>query len=409
MRERLAHEFPGVITEVSQPLEHLLAHLLSGVKAQVAFKVFGPDLEVLRRVAREVEDALRPIPGVVDLYADPQVLVDRIVVEPRREALARLGLTVRDVAEVVELALEGEKLGEMQAEQILFPIIVRLEEDDRRDLFDVRGLNLRTADGGRLRLEDVAEVKLSKTPNNIDRENVARRIAVQFNVAGRALGDVVADAERALQPIRQRLAETPGYSIRTGGQYEAQQEAARLILLFSALAFVIVLLVLYLHFRSLNLCMQVLSSVPLAFAGAAAWIAWSGQTVSVATLVGLIALGGIAARNAILLIDHYLHLMREEGEPFSAAMIVRAGQERMAPVLMTALASGIALVPLAVAPDTPGREILQPVAAVIISGLVSCTLLEFIARPALFWLFGRREAEKVAARPEASELPTTLR
>jgi len=406
IRERLAAEFPGVTTEVSQPLAHLLAHLLSGVKAQVAITIFGPDLEVLRGLAAEVEAAVRPIPGVVDLYTEPQVLIDQVAVEPRREALARFGLNVHDVAEVVELALEGEKLSLMQRDQFLFPMVIRLEEKDRRNLDSLRNLVLRTADGRRLRLSDVARVRVVKTPNNINRENVSRRIAVQHNVAGRSLGEVVADIRKVLAPIEAHMAETPGYSVRIGGQYEAQQEATRMIVLFSVLSGLIMFLILYMHFRSINLSLQVLVSVPMAFIGAVAFIAVSGDAVSVASLVGLIALGGIASRNAILLIDHYLHLMREEGEAFGIEMMVRAGKERMVPVLMTALTSGIALVPLAVAADQPGRELLYPVATVIISGLVSSTLLDFLVRPALFWTFGRREAERLTARPAAPDRAT---
>jgi Cu/Ag efflux pump CusA len=195
-----------------------------------------------------------------------------------------------------------------------------------------------------------------------------------------------------------------GYSVRIGGQFEARQEASRMIALFSLFSLAIMFLLLYFHFRSVNLSLQVLASVPMAFVGAVAWIVLSGQAVSVATLVGLISLGGIAARNAILLIDHYIHLMREEGEPFGPAMIVRAGQERMVPVVMTALTSGIALVPLALAPDQPGRELLYPVATVIIGGLVSSTLLDFLVHPALFALLGRRAAERLAAHREAGWL-----
>jgi CzcA family heavy metal efflux pump len=395
IRSRLAEAFPGVITEVSQPLEHLLAHLLSGVKAQVAIKVFGPDLEVLRRVAREVEAAVRPVPGVVDLYTEPQVQVDQIAVEPDREALARHGLTVDDVGRVVELALEGERLSQMQIGPFLYPVVIRLEEADRKNLESIRDLWLHTAEGSRLRLGDVARVRLVSTPNNINRENVSRRIAVQHNVAGRALGDVVADVQRAIEPVQERLARTPGYAIRIGGQYEAQQEATRMIAVFSVIALIIMFLVLYLHFRSVNLSLQVLGSVPLAFLGAVAFLAVSGQPVSVATLIGLIALAGMASRNAILLIDHYLHLMRQEGASFEPAMIVRAGQERMVPVMMTALTSGMALVPLALAMDQPGRELLQPVATVIIFGLLSSTLADFLVRPALFQVSGRGPAARL--------------
>jgi len=187
----------------------------------------------------------------------------------------------------------------------------------------------------------------------------------------------------------------PGYTIRVSGQFEAQEKATRLITLLSVLSLLAMFGILYLHFRSANLALQVLMSIPMAFVGAAALVVLTGQPLSVATLVGLIALGGIAARNGILLLDHYLHLMREEGEPFGVDMIIRAGQERMIPVLMTAMTSGIGLVPLALAPDQPGRELLYPVATVIIGGLISSTILDFLVRPGLFAWWGRAAAERV--------------
>ncbi|MCW8131964.1 MAG: efflux RND transporter permease subunit [Planctomycetota bacterium] len=402
-QQRLEDEFPGAAVAVEQPLAHLLSHLLSGVNAQVAIKINGPDLEVLRKTASEVENALRPIPGVTALYTQPLVRVDQIVVEPRRERLAAFGLSVKDVSEAVELGGGGEELSRIVSGQVSYPIIVRLEEKDRNSLESLRGLPLRTPEGARIRLSDVADVKISQTPNNINRENVSRRAVVQHNVAGRSLGEVVADVERALEPIKQKLAGMPGYSIRLSGQFEAQAEAQRLLIVLSFVSLAAMFLILFLQFRSVNLSMQVLMSIPMAFVGAVTYIVLSGQTMSVATLVGLISLGGIAARNAILLIDHYLHLMREEGETFSREMIVRAGQERMVPVLMTALCSGIALIPLALAPDEPGRELLYPVATVIIGGLISSTLLDFLVTPGLFWTFGRTDAERLAAAPRRKD------
>jgi CzcA family heavy metal efflux pump len=410
IRARLADEFPGIATDVGQPLAHLLSGLLSGVSAQVAIKITGPDLEVLRRTAEEAKAAIEGVPGVKDLYVQPMVLVDQIAVNPRREQLARTGLTVKDIAESVELAGGGDEVSRMSVGQASYPIIVRLAEKDRRDLESLRNLQLRTPDGGRVLLADVAEVALTKTPNNINRENVTRRAVVQHNVEGRSLGEVVADVDRALEPVRRKLAAMPGYAIRISGQFEAQAEATRLILTLSTVSLLAMFAILFLHFKSVNLAIQVLLSIPMAFIGAVAYIVLSGQTISVATLVGLISLGGIAARNAILLLDHYLHLMRAEHEPFSEEMIVRAGQERMVPVLMTALCAGVGLIPLALAPDQPGREILYPVATVIIGGLISSTLLDFLARPGIFWLFGRSEAERLAALPHAAEdaLESTL-
>jgi CzcA family heavy metal efflux pump len=397
VREKLETEFPGVATEVEQPLAHLLSHLLSGVNAQVAVKVFGPDIHVLQRTTEEIEAALKPIAGVEDLHTQPLVLVDQLSIEPRRERLAQSGVTVKEIADTIALSGGEEEVSRITIGQVAYPVIVRLESKDRQNLAALNALQLRASTGGRVALSDVAEVKMSKTPNNIVRENVSRRMVVQHNVAGRSLGEVVADVEKALEPIRAKLAAQPGYSIRLSGQFEAQAEATRLIIILSFVSLIAMFFILFLHFRSLNLSLQVMLSIPMAFIGAAAFIVASGQTMSVATLVGLISLGGIAARNAILLLDHYLHLMREEREPFSEQMIIRAGQERMLPVLMTALCSGIALVPLALSPDEPGREILYPVATVIIGGLLSSTILDFLVTPGIFWTLGRRDAERLAA------------
>ena len=401
IRKDMEQVFPGVATSVEQPLAHLLSHLLSGVYAQVAVKVFGDDLPTLRRIGKEVETALRGIEGVVDLNREQQVLVEQVEVAPVRSALARQGLSVEDVAETVELALEGEEITRLILGQYSYPIVLRLEEKDRKDLPAVRGLLVRAADGRTLRLSDVARVGISKTPNNINRENVSRRVVVQHNVAGRSLGEVVTDVEAALDRVRARL--PAGYAIRVSGQFEAQAEAATLMISLSSLSLAVMFLLIFLHFKSANLALQTLASIPMAFVGAVAFILLTGQSVSIATLVGLISLAGIAARNNILLRDHYLHLMREEGEPFSRAMIIRAGQERIVPVLMTALTSGIALVPLVLSPDQPGRELLYPVASVIVGGLVSATLLDLLLTPGLFWIFGRRAAESLVANYQPEE------
>jgi CzcA family heavy metal efflux pump len=399
IREKLQDEFPGVPTETEQPLAHLLSHLLSGVNAQVAIKIYGPDLEVLRKTSAEIEAAIRPIPGVKDLYTQPLVLIDEIVANPKREELAKYGLSVKDLAETFELGGGAEEVSRMNLGQVSYPIIVRLEEKDRRDLESLKNLAIRAPNNSTVRAMDVADVKMSKTPNMINRENISRRAVVQHNVGGRSLSEVVGDVEKALEPIRQRLSATPGYSIRVSGQFEAQAEATRLIFMLSTVALAAMFLILYMHFGSVNFSIQVLLSIPMAFIGAVVYIVVSNQTMSVATLVGLISLGGIAARNSILLIDHYLHLMREEKVPFSVEMLVRGGKERMVPVLMTALCGGIGLLPLALAPDEPGREILYPVATVIIGGLITSTLLDFLVTPGVFWVFGRRDAERYAAKP----------
>jgi Cu/Ag efflux pump CusA len=400
IRARLAEEFPGVATAVEQPLAHLLSHLLSGVNAQVAIKVFGPDLPTLREFAGEIEAAIRPIRGVTDLFVEPQVLVREAAVRLRREDLARRGLTAEQVAEVVDLGLEGEEVSRLVVGQIPHPIVMRLRPEDRADLGSLRDLPLRSPSGERVLLSEVADVDWSFTPNNLNRENLSRRIVVQHNVQERSLGEVVEDVERALAPIRARLATRPGTSLKISGQFEAQREAERRLVLLSLLALAAMFAILLGHYRSANLAAQVLASIPMALIGGVAALVLTGQVVSVAALVGLVALSGIAARNCILLVDHYLHLVREENAPFGVEMVLRAGKERLVPVLMTALCTGIALVPIALTPGEPGRELLYPVATVILGGLVSSTLLDILVTPGLFLALGRRAAAAHGARRE---------
>lgn len=399
IRHDLGDEFPGIANSTEQPLAHLLSHLLSGVTAQVAIKISGPNLDVLREAAQEIEQEIAQIEGVRDLYVEPQVLIDQVLVRPRREALASHGLGVMDLAETVELAMGAEEVSRFQVGRMTYPIKVSLREADRRNVEQLGALYLRGADGALTRVDDVAAVGLTKTPNNIQRENVERRVVVQHNVAGRALSEVVADVEAALDPIRAKLSATPGYAVRVSGQFEAQQAATRAIALLSVVSLILMIVILFSHFRSLRIAALVLCTRPLALVGGAVLLAMTRQELSVAALVGFIALLGIAARNAILLVDHALHLMRDEGVPFGEELIVRAAKERIVPVLMTALTSGIGLLPLALAADQPGRELLYPVATVILGGLFTNTLLDFLVVPGLLHRLGGKEARRLAAEP----------
>ncbi|MCC6670034.1 MAG: efflux RND transporter permease subunit [Planctomycetes bacterium] len=394
LRTRVGETFPGAAIEVEQPLAHLLSHMLSGSNAQVAIQIRGPDLALLRRLAAQARAAVAAVPGVTDLVVEPLVLVDQIEVLPDRDRLARLGLKVEDVAQVVALALEGGEVSRLQLREFSHPIVMRLRAEDRRDPAALGRLLVAGAGATAVPLETVADVQRTRAANEVRREDGMRRILVQHNVQGRALGTVVAEVERALVPVRSAL--PAGYSLRIRGQHEAQQDATRVIAGLSLLSFLAMVGLVFLHFRDWNLTLQTLLSLPMAFLGAVAFVVAFRQNLSLATLVGLISLAGLAARNKILLIDHYLHLMREEGESFGRAMIVRAGQERAIPVLMTALSSGIALVPLLLAPGEPGREILHPVATVIVGGLISSTLLDLLLTPGVFWLFGQRAAEHAA-------------
>ncbi|MCH2206902.1 MAG: efflux RND transporter permease subunit [Lentisphaerales bacterium] len=403
IRNKFAIEFPGVAMAIDQPLTHLLSAMLSGVKAQVAVKVFGPDMDQLRSLAKDVEAELKLVDGVKDLMIEPQVLVPNVVIDPNREQLARHGLSVDDIGEMIELSLGGEEISRLVQGRFIYPIVLRVEEKDRKDLNKINNLYVRKHDGSLIRLKDVADIRIEMTSNNIKHENVGRRIVVQHNVAGRSLGEVVADVNKALDPVLEKIAGLKGYSLKISGQFEAQEAATKRILILSVLSLFAMILILYMHFNSFNLSVQVLASIPMAFIGAVLYIKITDQTVSVATLVGLISLGGIATRNAILLLDHYIHLIKEEKMKFSEELIVKAGQERMIPVMMTALTSGVALIPLALSPGQPGKEILYPVATVIIGGLISSTLLDFIVRPAIFSLFGEKACKNVQDPEKVAE------
>jgi len=291
--------------------------------------------------------------------------------------------------------MNGEVVSEVLLGQRTFDLLVRLDEPFREDIEAVRRLSIDLPEGGRTKLSSVARIYKSSGPNTI--------IVIQCNTSGRGLVDVVRDIRQRLEPIERSL--PAGYFISYEGQFESQRSASRVIGTLFVLSLFAVFLVLHAMFRSANLALEVMVALPMAFIGSVAALYLTGQTLTVAAMVGFISLCGIASRNGILLINHYLHLVKYEGETWSREMIIRAGKERLAPVLMTALTSGIGLVPLAMAAGQPGKEILYPVATVIIGGLLSSTLLEFFVRPALFWKFGLRAAQRVVAR---SEQDTTL-
>ncbi len=395
IREALA-DVPGIVTSVEQPLAHLISHMLSGVQAEVAVKLYGDDLEVMRRAARRMRDAVADVPGVTDLQVEPQVEIPQLRIEIDGHQLTRYGLRRSDVNEFVETAMNGEVVSEMLIDQRTFDLLVRLDEPYREDVEAVKRLSIDLPGGGTTNLGSVADVYRASGPNTINREQVRRRIVVQCNTSGRGLVDVVRDVKERLDPIAREL--PTGYFVEYGGQFQSQQSASRRMAVYFAGAIVGMFLVLFTMFRSANLALQVMIALPMAFIGSVAALYVTGQTLTVAAMVGFISLCGIASRNGILLVNHYLHLVRHEGEEWSPEMVVRAGQERVAPVLMTALTSGIGLVPLALAAGEPGKEILYPVATVIIGGLTTSTALEFLVRPALFWQVGVGAARRALKR-----------
>lgn len=392
IREELT-QVPGVAIAVEQPLQHVITQMLSGVKAQVGIKLYGDSLDVLRSKADEIKAAIADVRGVKDLMVEPQIEIPQLRINLDRDALAANGLNSADVNELVETAMNGRVVSEIVLGERKFDLLVRLDDPFRNDPQELKRMALELPRGGQIPLQAVADVDDdSSGPNTINRENVRRRIIVQCNAAGRDLGSLVAEIRKRLAPIQASL--PTGYFVHYSGQFESQQSATRTIGLLSLVSLACMILALYTLFHSLNLSFQVLAALPMAAIGAVAALVLTGQSLTVASMVGFISLAGIASRNGILLIAHYLHLVRHEGEQFTPQMIERAGRERLAPMLMTALCAGIALIPLALAAGQPGKEILYPVATVILGGLISSTLLDFFVRPALFWTFGRNAAQR---------------
>lgn len=401
IREAMA-DIPGVVSAVEQPISHLISHMLSGVKAQIGIKIYGDDLDLLRRKAQEMEQAVKTVPGVADLMLEPQVLIPQLRIELKREKLALNGLTASQVNQFIETALNGVVVSEVLDGQRTFDLLVRFDNKDREDMEALRRLSIDLPEGGTVPLESVANIYEAGGPNTINRENVRRRIVLQCNVSERGVVDVVTDIQKKLNPIAATL--PPGYFVEYGGQFQSQKEASRILGVLFAVSLVGVFLTLYVMFRSVNLSLQVMAALPMAFIGSVAALVLTGQTLTIAAMVGFISLAGIASRNGILLLNHYLHLVKYEGETWSHSMIIRAGLERLAPVLMTALTAGIGLVPLVLAAGEPGKEILYPVATVILGGVISSTLLDFFVHPALFWLFGLKAAQRVVSE-SAEEIP----
>jgi CzcA family heavy metal efflux pump len=382
---------PGTFTNVGQPIGHRLAHMLSGVSAKIAVKIFGPDLDVLRAKGAEVEGIAKKIGGLTDVFLEKQVPIPQIKLQVDRARAKTFAVQPGSVNEQLSTLLGGKVLAELREGQRTMDLLLRLPAEWRDAPEKLAELPIETGDGRRVPLRLVANVRESNGPNVINRENTQRRIVIGANTSERDLQSLVT---RLQAEVKEKVTLPQGYYISFEGEYKSQQEASRKIALYSAMVFVLIAFLLYGYFRSASLAAQVLINIPLALLGGLVLTWVLINNISIATLVGFIAVAGIAARNTIMMLSHYLHLMKHEGEGFTREMITRGTLERLVPVLMTALSAGIALVPLLLAAHEPGKEILHPVAVVIVGGLVSSTLLDLAVTPAVFWLFGRKAAEK---------------
>jgi CzcA family heavy metal efflux pump len=409
IRERITG-IPGVKVNIGQPISHRLDHMMTGVRAQIAVKVFGPDL---REAAQDVQGHMSRVRGVVDLQVEPQVEISQLRLKVRRREAARYGLAPGDVARLVETAYKGRVVSEVLDEDRRFGLVVWYDEKARGDPAAINRTILDTPSGRKVALGQVVEVLDTTGPNTLNSEGVQRRIVVSCNVQGRDLGGVVEDIRAALAPVEERLHQLPGgYRIDIGGQYEAQQQAHERLRWLVPLAIAGVFLLLWKGLGSWLAAAQVLLvNIPLAALGsvvlllllnhpdgaalrAAPWWQWprlwaQATTLSLAHWVGFITLIGIVSRNGIMMISHYIHLMKHEGEKLDEHMIVRGSLERLAPVLMTACVAMIGLLPLALGAGQTGKELLHPLAIVVIGGLLDSTLMDQVVTPTVFLLFGR--------------------
>lgn len=391
IRNHLKEGLPGIGINVGQPISHLIDHMLSGVSAAVAIKIFGPDLATLREKAIELQDIIRETPGLVDLKIEQQGLIPQVKIHVMREDAAKFGMSAGEVTKLLEAAFNGEVVTQILEETRLYEVFFQFDKDSRADLEKMKRTVLKVMpDGRKVTLEQVADVYETTGPNEINRENGQRRIIISANVSKRDLGSLIAEVQ---EKIHDRLQLPEGYYVVYGGQFESQQAATRKILLFGVISLVGIAFVLLSNFHSKMITMQIMATIPLAFIGGILLLFFTDRSITVASLVGFITLCGIASRNAIMMISHYLHLMRHEGESFTKEMIIRGSQERLVPVMMTAFVASLALLPLVFAKGQSGSEVLHPVAVVIVGGLLSSTLLDIIVTPTLFYRFGRKASE----------------
>ncbi|WP_395730747.1 efflux RND transporter permease subunit [Prosthecobacter sp.] len=388
---------PGVFAVVGGPLADRIGHMMSGVSAPVAVKVFGPDLDKLRQIGIEIQTVAKSIPGFEDCKLDQTSSIPQLRIEPDRDRAKAYGIAPGKLNEQLSSLIGGKSMAELREGQRRVNLVMRLPVEWRDSPDRIAELPVEMEDNGdgqhtqRIPLSLVADVREAKGPNVIFRENSQRRFALGIKPTVRDVSNLVV---RLQSEVKEKVTLPEGYFITFEGEFQAQKEATQRIVVFSAIVFVAVFLMLFGYFRSASLALQVLVNIPLALMGGLAFTYFKLNNISIATLVGFIAVGGVAARNGIMMISHYLHLMQHEGEGFTKKMVIRGTLERLVPVLMTALSAGIGLIPLVLAADQPGKEILHPVAVVIVGGLISSTFLDMAITPAMFWLIGRKAAAK---------------
>lgn len=385
---------------IGQPISHRIEHILSGVRAPLVIKLFGPDLDALERYGNQIRELLASIPGTLNPVVEQEVNVPQIVITPQRARIAQYGFTFDEFTEILEVALGGKEIGKILDNNKTFKFLLRLDEQSTRDPERIGQLLLKTPLGTSVPLSEVADVRIAEGRNSISHDNGQRRLVISSGILN---GDSVTIIETLKKKVSETLQLPQGYFVSYEGTYKSQQESSQTLLIFAVLSFLGIIGALYYKFRSFSFVFQVLVNVPVTYLGAMVAIALTGNVISLASLVGLISLLGLAARNGILLIEHWLYKATEEGVPFSEDLIVAGSLNRLTPMLITSLSAMLALLPLLFSPDKPGLEMLYPISVTIFGGIFASTLVEIIIRPGMFKLLGKKPLGKAVLKHKKSQ------
>lgn len=401
IRDKLNKELIGASINIGQPISHRLDHMLSGVNAQIALKVFGPSRDELKVLANKVFIAIKDIDGLVDTQIEKQVEIPQIKSYLIREDASKYNINIGKISDLLEVALQGEVVAQVIKDQRVINVFSRLNDESRSSVENIQSLVVKIMPTGeKVTLGMIADVYEASGPNVINRENMQRRIIVQANVSERGLDKVIAEIKKK---IDENVKFPESYYVKYDGQFKEQQSSSQIILITGILAILAIFFLLLHHFKTIFVTLQIMLSIPLAAIGGIISVYLTGGTISIATIVAFIALFGIASRNGVLMISHYLYLMKEEGLEFGKEMVIKGTLERLVPVLMTALSAMLGLVPLLLAQGAPGKEILYPVATVIVGGLFSSTLLDMWVTPAVFYKYGKESALKYIQKTNSTE------
>ncbi|MCJ7583032.1 MAG: efflux RND transporter permease subunit, partial [Candidatus Aminicenantes bacterium] len=381
--------YPGLYRDLLTYLRERIKEVLTGSSATLVIRIYGENLDVLREKAEEIRVSIEDVNGVVDLKVQPQVLVPQVEVHYRPEKAAQFGLTAGEVRRAATILMKGVKVGEYFQNQNIFDVVVWGTPGVRSNVDALRSMMIETPTGGIVPLRDVADVYIAPTPNQIMRESASRYTEVTCNVRDRDLGSVARDIEKRVKEI----AFDRGYHPEISGEYAAQRASRRQILALFLLALLGIFLILQSDFQSVRLALLVLIGLPFAVIGGIFTAVFSGGVLSLGSLIGFVTVLGVAARNSIMLISHYRHLELEENMFFGIELIIRGSKERLAPIMMTAMTTALALMAIVVGGNRPGQEIEHPMALVILGGLVSSTLLNLLVMPVLYWKFGKNKVK----------------